>query len=249
MQLTKEYLMKAGKLSALLAVFVASQVYAQTPERMTELSSVWDLNVAADGTVSDLTSVSDLPESLVKKLEQEIRGWHFQPGAIDGKASATRTSLTLQLGIFELDERTVGTKVLSAETGARVLEALPPKYPAASIRENRGGLVLVAAKFDSEGRVTSAELHEDSPLKSGPLVKESLRTVGKWTVKPEVVEGRPVESEFIAPVCYVLHSTAGKSTGDCRWKRRSGESSANDGQALALSPEVTLQTAVEGKIL
>lgn len=242
--------MKAGLFTVFVALLSASQLsFAKEPESEV-ISAVWDLAVAADGSIEQLSIVSSLPPALVTQLEGEIRRWSFRPGAIDGKPVSSRTSLTVELGLEPLDSKSMRVKILSGETGSRAVKAVSPQYPDSSVKQRRGGMVVLIGKFDASGKVTDVELHKDSPVKSGALMKAAKASVLHYQMQPENVGGRAVAGNFVVPICFTLYGPSGQmSSGSCDWKRSDSESVVPNGQALAVNPEVTLETEVKGRIL
>ena len=74
---------------------------------------------------------------------------------------------------------------------------LPPTYPAALLRKGVGGRVLVTAKVDAAGRVTSASIKQSSGHDA--LDKSAIQAVGKWKFKPGTKGGKPVPATCVVP--------------------------------------------------
>jgi TonB family protein len=106
------------------------------------------------------------------------------PGSNDNHASQTSGTLT----------------VPAAEMAENTLVKVSPKYPEAAKKARIQGTVLLSAVIGKDGSV------EKLTVVSGPkeLQQPSLDAVQKWTYKPYLLNGEPVEIKTTISVIYSL---------------------------------------------
>ena len=88
---------------------------------------------------------------------------------------------------------------IPATTTAKPFASNPmPKYPAAALRRNEGGTVLLRVIVGSDGTPTDIDVAQRSG--SRELDRAALSAVRKWQFSPATRNGRPVASTVDVPV-------------------------------------------------
>jgi TonB family protein len=82
----------------------------------------------------------------------------------------------------------------------RLLNKMPPAYPADAKWKRIQGIVLVNGVIDTDGRVKALEVLTGPPA----LQDAALEAVRHWTYSPTLVDGKPVEVELTARVEFRL---------------------------------------------
>jgi TonB family protein len=93
--------------------------------------------------------------------------------------------------VIALDEKT---------TKKQLLQHPMAEYPQMAHWQHVGGVVVVALRVQSDGRVSNLRVVSGHPL----LQQAALDAIGKWTYKPFVVEGQPVEVDTTASTTFNL---------------------------------------------
>jgi len=70
---------------------------------------------------------------------------------------------------------------------AKVLERIPPEYPASAIREGREGYTILRLFIDERGQLLQSKCLKGDRL----LCKAAEKSVRKWKFAPKLVNGRP----------------------------------------------------------
>lgn len=243
--------MKKLVASALAAATFFGTVLLHAAEVPKILNFTWIISVDASGQVTRLDSESKLTPELKDRLEREIRAWRFKPGTVNGQAAATDSRLYLALQATPIDDERSALHVIRASTGGGYGKMTVPRYPEASVRARRQGLVLLNVRYGEDGRVTELAPYENAPHADKALVDAAIAAVKQWTFTPEVVGGRPLASTALVPVCFTLHGTRIQPP-KCDWTRP-GESLAEasgagaDDSAPAFHSVLQLETAVSGR--
>jgi TonB family protein len=83
---------------------------------------------------------------------------------------------------------------------ATVVHRIDPVYPQSAIQQRVEGTVRVRARISETGAVGDVSALNGSPL----LQTAAVNAVKKWTFKPEVLDGRPVASDFDVNIRFSL---------------------------------------------
>ncbi|MFN7183476.1 MAG: TonB family protein, partial [Thermomonas haemolytica] len=78
------------------------------------------------------------------------------------------------------------------------LSTPPPRYPPEALRMGIGGTVKVRVTVTPDGRVDRLELAETSGNRY--LDRAALETVRRWTFRPAMRNGQPVQAEVVVPI-------------------------------------------------
>lgn len=78
----------------------------------------------------------------------------------------------------------------------------PPRYPEMARRKGWEGVVIVRARVNAGGRVSSVSVHRGS--RYGVLDQAALSAVKSWRFRPGTAGGEPVESVVEVPVTFSL---------------------------------------------
>jgi TonB family protein len=229
---------------ALLALISTAAVAQEPASTIVHIS--WKVSVGSDGHVTRLTTTDTLVPGIHERLEQEIRGWRFSPGKVNGEPATTDSNLQLTLDVRPVDANSSTVHVVGVSTGGGYGKTLPPHYPVASARARRQGLVLLKVRYDVAGKVVDVVRADDAPRVDEPFVRSAIDATRKWTFEPEVVGGHPLAGSMWVPVCFSLRHP-GIVPQNCNW-RRPGDA-LDTPEALALDPVVKLLTDVIGHAL
>jgi len=214
----------------------------------------WRLALDAHGQVTQLEAAKneliDHVPQIRERLEQEIRGWKFSAGTVDGEPADTETGLHINATLIPTDADRYVIRVEHASIGARLAKVVPPHYPPSAVSGHKTGAVILRIGYDAAGKVTSAVLDPDAPKAHDVLVKAAIKAVQTWTFQPELVGGHGVAGFAITPFCYQLMPVGThRVEGTCDWQRPGTSETVNEGEALALNPVAHLQTEVAGRTL
>jgi hypothetical protein len=159
------------KLVAVLLLSLSATLACATERpQVFEASTTGDLLIDAEGRVAELAvDRKELGDEVMAAVEQRIRSWRFEPMLVDGRPTAMRGRMRLNL----LAERVPGEDGLTlairhvhffdadrpeyeAKAGVAPPTMTPPMYPQPLVRLNVGAMVLVAIRLDDAGRVVDA---------------------------------------------------------------------------------------------
>ena len=130
-----------------------------------ELDAGGDVEIAADGQVSDYHLNSKLSPAVAGLVERAVRNWKFEPVIIDGKAVRAKTSMRLTLSAEPLEKEQYAVRVESVDFGApnaKPGKVKPPHYPSDLVRARVGGKTVLNAKLDGEGKVVEVYPYQTS---------------------------------------------------------------------------------------
>ncbi len=249
----------------LFVIFATGGVCAATPaqpEKPKELSTTmrWTLSLDADGRVASLHIQGESIDALRGKLETAIRRWEFEPGQVDGKPSATDTTLVVELALVpSTDGSEYAARITSARTGGSVADAsVAPRFPAASLsnllnrKDSFNAVVVVRVRYDAAGKVIAIDPEAGTPVQDGPLLASVRKAVKQWTYQPELIAGIGVPGAVLVPVCFTVASdlsTSREKSKRCRWTQPGTEVSVTGGESLAVDSAVSLKTDVSKGVL
>lgn len=172
------------------------------------------LAIAADGTVQAIEWGKErkIPEVVRTKLEERIRTWSFEPGAVDGRPAETRSTLRLRLTAEPVagGDGAYQIRVDNAATGPSMSPMRTLEYPMAALRAGVEGKVLAQVRVDPDGsrHVEVTVLHGQAYRK---LFERAVReALAATDVTPESVGGHTVAARFAIPVEFCLTGSSGR---------------------------------------
>jgi TonB family protein len=218
------------------------------------LTLAWTLVLDAQGHVERMTAIPDQRADRVPqiraRLEQEIRGWDFVSGTVDGRSAATETVLSATVTLQPAAADSFRVVFDDVRTGGRIAKAVPPKYPLASVKQHETGMVVLRVDYDADGKVRSARVDPDSPTVAQRLIDASLAAVNQWTFQPERVGGHGVAGTQSLPVCFALSPVGSRRpVPPCAWNPPGRHAPVGEGQSVALHPAARLVNDVAGHAL
>jgi TonB family protein len=223
-----------------LSAVAACAMAADESAKPVDLTLQWSASVDADGKLTALAPVDEKYAELYKRLEADVRSWHFSSGKVDGVPAAAETTLTVHLHLTPV-EGGYHIDVRSAEAGPRYAKMTTPKYPDGALMSHRGGGVLIRATYDADGRVTKAETTEGGFPKPGNDIEHAaLAAVKGWTFKPESIGGHGRAGVAIVPVCFSVGP--GPLETKCRFTDPVSKRDVENGGLLAIDPLIHVET-------
>jgi hypothetical protein len=142
-----------------------SAVWAQKGPAVLEMDAEGEVQIAPDGSVSDYRLQSKLGSPISDAIDRNVRGWHFQPVVIEGRAVTARTAMHLALTAEPVEGKTDSytLRVSSLRFGEmKVVHVKPPSYPPAAVRAHVGGKVMLAVRLDADGKVADVQAYQTS---------------------------------------------------------------------------------------
>jgi hypothetical protein len=215
----------------------------------------WALTIDASGRVTALESIGDPPVPAVRApLENAIRGWHFQPGTIDGRPAETKTTFSLDLSLVEHGSDKFALRVDDARTGADLtfegFHHSTPKYPYDAMSHHRNGIVVLRIDYDAHGRVVATRRQDGAPEVDASFVRSAQEAARRWTFSTEIVGGHGLAGSTIVPICFADYRRhTPQEAPACAWTPPEGHGSLGDGAIVAIDPAARLETAVVGHTL
>lgn len=218
------------------------------------LTLTWNISLDAQGHVEHIAAIpnprADRVPQIRERLEQEIRGWAFVSGTVDGRPAATETVLSATVTLQPAAADSFRVVFDDVRTGGRIAKAVPPKYPHASVQHHETGMVVLRVDYDADGKVRSAALDPNSPVAAQRLVSASLDAVNQWTFQPERVDGHGVPGTQSLPVCFALVEVGSHPSGaSCEWNPPGKHAPIGEGESVALNPAARLVNDVAGHAL
>jgi TonB family protein len=228
---------------------------AKNDEGEPKVHARWALTIDPSGRVTALESLGDPPvPALRTPLETAIRGWHFQPGTINGKPAETKTTFSLDLALVEHGGDRFALRVDDARTGADLttegFHHVVPKYPHEAMRRHIDGMVVLRIDYDGKGHVVASRLHDGAPQVDVSFVRSAQDAARRWTFSPEIVGGHGLAGSTIVPICFADYTRrTPKEDPGCAWTPPEGHGALGDGAIVAIDPAARLETAVVGHTL
>lgn len=230
-------LMLAGAAGAALA--------ADEARKPIDLGLQWHVSLDASSKIVAMTPVDDRNAELYRRLDAEVRSWHFTTGRIDGAPVPAETTLSVRIRL-EPTEGGYKLNLLSAGAGGTYATTTAPKYPDGALVSHRGGGVLLHVDYDSDGRVTDAAVVEGGSPKAGNDIQHAaVASVKHWTFRPESIAGHPKAGAAIVPICFTVEP----KTFECRFTDPGSKREIGDGVPMAIDPVVRLDTNVADRVL
>ena len=219
--------------AALAAVPVLSAVAAQTGPATFEMGADGEIQIAADGHVSDYRLQSKLPDAVAKLVDHDVRGWLFEPVVVNGTAVVAKTAVHLDLHAepaAKADSYVV--RIANVRFGGpRADHVKQPVYPPRAIDSHVGARVMVAVRLDDNGNVVDAAVRQTSLDARASSEGEaeryrklfehaSLAAAKEWHYDlSESLNGKKIGTTALVPVVFSLRGS-GITTEprDGRWK-------------------------------
>lgn len=211
-------------LAALLTF--ASLVRAEEARPNLERTVTGNIEIGPDGRVLDYSLEDDLVPALADALDNSIRGWRFEPIAVDGRPVIAASAMQIDLRLMPRDEG-FGFKVANVRFGApnRSGRMEPPHYPGAAVRAGLGAKVSLVLKLGSDGEVEDVHVEQislDHRARSENVAdhwrqrfaRESVEAARRWkfdlTTK---LDGEPIGTSVRVPIVYSVSDDA-QADGD-----------------------------------
>ena len=245
------------RLSILAVLFLLAAAPASTAgeSEAIRLTLAWNVALDAQGHVTHLDAIAnkraDRVPQIRARLEQELRGWAFVPGSVDGRPAATDTVVSATITLQPTAADSFRIVFDDVRTGGRIAKAVPPKYPAAAVRRHETGTVVLRVDYDANGKVSSAAVDPASPTNTQRLVDAALEVANPWTFEPERVAGHGVAGTQSLPVCFALFDIAHASerAAACDWNPPGKHAPIAEAESVALNPVAHLVNDVAGHAL
>ncbi len=242
-------------LVSLVLFGAACSARADSAVDVVRLATEWKMSLDEHGKVTALTmKPGRATEVLGRILESAIRGWAFEPGAINGEPAATETSLVVGITLSPVDDgERYSARIDNVRTGGSIekITTMPvfTSNQADRVRKDRvNPLVMLLVTYDVNGRPEEVLVADESPVRKGGLASQAVSAVKTWIFSPERVAGHGIRARALVPVCFVAVVDK-NGQGDCKDSRPDGTNSPEMGQSLALSTEVRLKSDVIGRLL
>ncbi len=187
---------RKGWLATLLLALGASTAAKTLPE---PIDVPVDVAVDADGRVVSAEIATRLPRATAERVLARARGFRFTPARKGGRAVPARTTVWLALAFEPLDDERVAVRIRDAYTGARWVRSVPPRYPAAAVRQRLAADETLRLAYDARGRVPSAEVERSGGRAFDEAAAAAAR---RWRLRPEEVDGVPQPGTLLAPISF-----------------------------------------------
>jgi TonB family protein len=160
-----------------------------------------------NGVPRDLKVIRSLGMGLDQKAIEAVQQWRFKPGVKDGQPVPTSAVIEVNFRLAQSPETTASAAPLSrpvavggAVMDSRVLQRVPPVYPANARAARIQGTVQLTVTIGPDGRVQDVQ-----PL-SGPalLTQAATQAVAQWVYQPFLLNGQPVSVQTTANVNFAL---------------------------------------------
>jgi hypothetical protein len=235
---------------ALALLFVPSARAADLPVREVWLTA--DVTVDAQGRIEALEWVQGeaLEHLVAPRIEAKVRAWEFTPGAIDGVAAPTQTSLSVQVRAEALADGGLALKFLDAFTGPRVVSLTAPRYPKGAIRQGFDAQAMVDFEVLADGSVKVHDVEVATNGKAGVFAAAVREHAATWRYRPELVGDRVLPVRRKSPVWFCVQGGA-RSWCDKRKAELAAKAAARTAEeaaaAAASQSAVALRTDIRAQ--
>jgi hypothetical protein len=197
------------------AAGIASAQHSAVP--VIELTAGGEIQIAPDGHVSDYLLKTHLAPAVAQALDHAVRSWHFEPIAVDGRAVAAKTTMTIQLhGEPKSGGDTYSLSVSSVHFGVLTkAKQVLPEYPYDAVQARLGARVVLHLQIDADGNVVQAlpgqtsltaraRSEHEAELWRRRFEKASIAAALQWHYDPsESIDGKPMANRYaIAPIVF-----------------------------------------------
>ena len=136
---------------------------------------------------------------------QPLRRQPFTPPAVVAAAEPGDIAVPHDATTTDGGDTDLPPSIATPQSGAQLQYALapPPPYPREALREGQRGTVLLQVLVDTDGRPLQVDVAQSSGHRS--LDRAAQRHVlARWTFRPAVQDGRPVQAIGLVPVEFAL---------------------------------------------
>jgi hypothetical protein len=218
-------------LAVALTIGAVGIVSAQhSPVPVIDLTAEGDIEIAPDGHVTNYQLKSHLAPAVAQLIDRTVRGWHFEPIVVDGKAVTAKTTMNLHLHGDPAPGDTYSLTIASVHFGVLTRSKLtPPRYPTDAARVGLGARVVLYLVIDPNGKVvqaapaqTSLDLRarseHDAEIWRERFEKASIEAALQWQYDPsEIFNGKaPRARSAIAPIDFAMSDEHGAPKRDWR---------------------------------
>jgi hypothetical protein len=200
--------------------------------------------------LSDVPALVPVAELIAKRLGERIQTWQFVPATRNGVAVQSRTHLGVSMSASDDGRGGMSVKIVSASTGG-TLQSWDKRSLVAALMKAPEDVFLVAdLHYAADGRVTDVVFRDGHTSSAAKFVGRAdrdfqngiVQALKRWTFKPEIVDGMPIEGHGTLPMRVCLYSP-------CRDAEDGVASTSGDLQFASADPAVKLRSAVAGTAL
>ncbi|HEX7914527.1 hypothetical protein [Rudaea sp.] len=223
--------------AVLVAILMAAGMTAakaDQPAAIYSMEAVGEVQIATDGHVSDYRLASKLPDEVAKLIDQNVRGWHFEPILVDGQPVVARTTMHIHLTAEPIagGKDNYKLRIASMNFGEprHAGQMKPPHYPMEAVAAHLGARVLLYLRLDENGKVVEVQPYQTSlgartrsehEAESWRKVFErsSVAAAKEWRYDmTETVDGKPMGTTVIVPIEYGVGDTRAEALKENKWK-------------------------------
>lgn len=186
-------------LKPLIPLLLAAAVPAAFAQGDREAVHTFQVDLDAQGRVTSIDPVDAIPDATRAALQAHIANWRFEPR--DGATQATRTYL--RVATAGESSATSTPRIISASTGPAMTHLTQPVYPTSELRRGEGGVVVLEVAVGADGRVHDVGFHGDRQQATRSMAQAARDAALAWQFTPEQVDGQPVASTVVVPVCFM----------------------------------------------
>lgn len=223
-----------GRMAAACLALVP--VVAMAGEATQSRVYTFQVELDASGALVSATPLRDAEDGTVRKLQEELRNWVFQPAQQDGRPVPTST--WVRVAAIPSTDGTA-PRVLSATAGPAPDTLRKPEFPSAAQMRGHSGVVVLELQTDAQGRVDAVSVRDTVGSINRAMAEAAVAAARDWTFRPERVDGVPLAGKLLMPVCFV---TASDLEG-CEWTGPESRAYGRD-TVLALEPAARLANPV-----
>jgi TonB family protein len=197
-----------GGVSAPLPTFRPEPEYSEQARRGKWQGAVLlQIVVDENGVPQDINVIRPLGMGLDQKAIEAVQKWRFKPGLKDGNPVPVAAVIEVNFRLAQSPETTATAAPASrpvavggAVMDSRVVQRVPPVYPANARAAGIQGTVQLSVTIGPDGRV------QDVQTLSGPalLTQAATQAVAQWVYQPFLLNGQPVSVRTTANVNFAL---------------------------------------------
>jgi len=134
-----------------------------------------------------------------------VRRQPVTPPAVVAPAEPGDIAVPFEAMVIDGGDTDLPPSIATPQTGAQLqyAQAPPPAYPHEALREGQRGTVLLQVLVDTDGKPLQVDVAHSSGHRS--LDRAAQRHVlARWTFRPAVQDGRPVQAIGLVPVEFAL---------------------------------------------
>lgn len=186
-------------LAALL--FCLPAATAAGSDEVSRLSIQAWVDIDADGRISTLEWITELPAALRTAAEAEIKLVEYLPATIDGKPAASRSELRGSL-IMSPSADEVILSIERLRVGAGVNRLFPSSYPDYALRNRTTATVMAEFTVTVDGKAEDIAIYpEQREQDFGEQIRAAL---ARWRFEPERLRNSPVASSLCVPFTFAI---------------------------------------------